>query len=53
MTPPGCAIAGAVLLALANATKYASLLFDPTIVALGGLTVVMSPARSTRSGAAG
>ena len=34
-------IAGAVLLALANATKYASLLFDPTVVALGGLTVVM------------
>jgi Dolichyl-phosphate-mannose-protein mannosyltransferase len=34
-------IAGAVLLALANATKYASMLFDPTIVALSGLTVVM------------
>ena len=36
-------IAGAVLLALANATKYASLLFDPTIVALGGLAVVIGP----------
>lgn len=34
-------IAGAVLLSLANATKYASTLFDPTIVALSGLTVVM------------
>jgi hypothetical protein len=28
--------AGAALLALANATKYASILFDPTVVALGG-----------------
>jgi len=34
-------IAGAALLALANATKYATMLFDPTIVALSGLTVVM------------
>jgi putative flippase GtrA len=32
-------IAGAALLALANATKYASMLFDPTIVALGALAV--------------
>jgi hypothetical protein len=32
-------IAAATLLALANATKYASILFDPTIVALGGLVV--------------
>ena len=31
--------AGAALLALANATKYASILFDPTVVALGGLVV--------------
>ncbi len=34
-------IAGAALLSLANATKYASILYDPTIVILSGLTVVM------------
>jgi hypothetical protein len=34
-------IVGAVLLSLANATKYASILFDPIIVMLSGLTVVM------------
>lgn len=34
-------IAGAALLSLANATKYASILFDPVIVTLSGLTVVM------------
>lgn len=32
-------VGGAALLALANATKYASTLFDPTIVALGALVV--------------
>jgi hypothetical protein len=37
-------IAGAALLSLANATKYASILFDPTIVTLSGLTVVMQRA---------
>ena len=35
-------IAGAALLTLANATKYASMLFDPTIVALSGLTAVVN-----------
>jgi len=43
-------VGGTALLALANATKYASILFDPTIVALGGLVVarnraIHSPAR--------
>jgi hypothetical protein len=32
-------VAGALLLALANATKYATGLFDPTVVALGALTI--------------
>jgi hypothetical protein len=32
-------VAAAALLALANATKYASILFDPTIVMLGGLAM--------------
>jgi hypothetical protein len=32
-------VAGALLLALSNATKYATGLFDPTVVALGVLTV--------------
>jgi putative flippase GtrA len=44
-------IAGAALLALANATKYASTLFDPTIVALGGLG--MARDRGASAGSAG
>jgi hypothetical protein len=32
-------VAGAALLALANATKYATGLFDPAVIALGGLAV--------------
>lgn len=42
-------IVGAALLALANATKYASTLFDPSIVALGGLVVAKD--RSLKSAA--
>jgi 4-amino-4-deoxy-L-arabinose transferase-like glycosyltransferase len=33
-------VAGALLLALANATKYATSLFDPTVFALGALTIM-------------
>ena len=33
-------LAGTVLLALANATKYSTTLFDPSVVALAGLAVV-------------
>jgi hypothetical protein len=43
-------IAGAVLLTLANATKYASMLFDPAIVALSGLTAVMNQATASTVG---
>ena len=32
-------LAGTVLLALANATKYSTLLFDPSVIALAGLAV--------------
>jgi Dolichyl-phosphate-mannose-protein mannosyltransferase len=32
-------VAGALLLALSNATKYATGLFDPTVIALGALTI--------------
>ena len=32
-------VAGAALLALANATKYATGLFDPAVIALGGLAI--------------
>ena len=32
-------LAGTVLLALANATKYSTMLFDPSVIALAGLTV--------------
>jgi hypothetical protein len=45
-------IAGAMLLTLANATKYASLLFDPTIVALGGLTPALGRDRRAPAAAA-
>lgn len=46
-------LAGAALLALANATKYASALFDPTIVALGGLAVARSRGIKAGIGRAG
>jgi hypothetical protein len=32
-------IAGVVLLALANATKYSTMIFDPSVIAIAGLTV--------------
>ena len=41
------------LLALANATKYASILFDPTIVALGGLVVARNRAIHSPAGRGG
>jgi hypothetical protein len=41
-------VAGTVLLALANATKYATLIFDPSVIAIAGLAIgrpgVMKPA---------
>ena len=43
-------IGGTALLALANATKYASILFDPTIVALGGLVVARNRAIHSPAG---
>ena len=46
-------IAGAALLALANATKYASTLFDPSIVALGGLVVAKDRSLKSAAGRAG
>lgn len=46
-------IAAAVLLTLANATKYASTLFDPSIVALGGLVVLKDRGRKSAAGRAG
>jgi MFS family permease len=46
-------LAGAALLALANATKYASALFDPTVVALGGLAVARSRGVKAGIGRAG
>ena len=46
-------IGGTALLALANATKYASILFDPTIVALGGLVVARNRAIHGPAGRAG
>jgi 4-amino-4-deoxy-L-arabinose transferase-like glycosyltransferase len=46
-------LAGAALLALANATKYASALFDPTVVALGGLAVARSRGIKAGIGRAG
>ena len=46
-------IGGTALLALANATKYASILFDPTIVALGGLVVARNRAIHSPAGRGG
>jgi putative flippase GtrA len=46
-------IAGAVLLALANATKYASTLFDPGIVVLGGLVIAKDRGLKSAAGRAG
>jgi 4-amino-4-deoxy-L-arabinose transferase-like glycosyltransferase len=34
-------VAGTALLALANATKYSTMLFDPSVIALAGLTVAV------------
>jgi len=46
-------IGGTALLALANATKYASILFDPAIVALGGLVVARNRAIHNPAGRGG
>ena len=46
-------IAASVLLTLANATKYATTLFDPSIVALGGLVVAKDRGRKSAAGRAG
>jgi hypothetical protein len=46
-------IAASVLLTLANATKYATTLFDPSIVALGGLVVAKDRGRKGAAGRAG
>lgn len=46
-------IGGAVLLALANATKYATALFDPVIFALAALSVAAQRGRKRALGRAG
>lgn len=46
-------VAGAVLLALANATKYATALFDPVIFALAALGVAEHRGRKPAQGRAG